>query len=76
MRAGQTTRLDAILVEQVIILEQSVVSASRRREKILEAPASVSVVEDREIRNNPVLNVVDHIQDLPAVDFCKDGHGE
>ncbi len=73
VRAGQTTRLDAILVEQVIILEQSVVSASRRREKILEAPASVSVVEDREIRNNPVLNVVDHIQDLPAVDFAKTG---
>ena len=32
-RAGQTTRLDAVLVEQIIFLAQSVVSASRRQEK-------------------------------------------
>ena len=73
VRAGQTTRLDAVLVEQVIFLGQSVVSASRRQEKILDAPASVSVVEGSEIRNNPVLSLSDHVKNLPAVDIAKRG---
>ncbi len=73
VRAGQTTRLDAALMEQVIFLAQSVVSASRRQEKILDAPASVSVVEGSEIRNNPALSLSDHVKNLPAVDIAKRG---
>ena len=73
VRAGQTTRLDAVLVEQVIFLAQSVVSASRRQEKILDAPASVAVVEGSEIRNNPALSLSDHVKNLPAVDIAKRG---
>lgn len=73
VRQGQTTRLDVILKEQVIFLEKSVVSASRRREKILDAPASVSVVETADIRNNPSMNVADHVKNLPSVDFAKTG---
>ena len=73
VRAGQTTRLDAVLMEQVIFLAQSVVSASRRQEKILDAPASVSVVEGSEIRNNPALSLSDHVKNLPAVDIAKRG---
>ena len=73
VQAGQTTRLDAVLVEQVIFLAQSVVSASRRQEKILDAPASVSVVEGSEIRNNPALSLSDHVKNLPAVDIAKRG---
>ena len=73
VRAGQTTRLDAVLGKQVIFLAQSVVSASRRQEKILDAPASVSVVEGSEIRNNPALSLSDHVKNLPAVDIAKRG---
>ena len=57
----------------IIFLDQNVVSASRRREKVLEAPASVAVVEAKEIRNRPALSVVEHIRDLPAVDFSQTG---
>ena len=71
--AGQEVELDFVLESQIIFLGQSVVSASRRQEKILDAPASVSVVEGSEIRNKPALSVVDHVQDLPAVDFAKTG---
>ena len=39
----------------------------------LDAPASVSVVEGREIRNNPALSVSDHVKNLPAVDIAKRG---
>ena len=44
-----------------------------RQEKILDAPASVSVVEGSEIRNNPALSVADHVKNLPAVDIAKRG---
>ena len=57
----------------IIFLDQNVVSASRRQEKVLEAPASVAIVEAEEIRNRPALSVVEHIRDLPAVDFSQTG---
>ena len=57
----------------IIFLDQNVVSASRRQEKVLEAPASVAVVEAEEIRNRPALSVVEHIRDVPAVDFSQTG---
>lgn len=57
----------------LIFLDQNVVSASRRQEKALEAPASVAVVEAQEIRNRPALSVAEHIRDLPAVDFSQTG---
>ncbi len=70
---GRTTRLEVVLADQVIFLGQSVMSASRRQEKILDAPASVSVVEGSEIRNNPALSVADHVKNLPAADIAKRG---
>ncbi|MDE2999653.1 MAG: TonB-dependent receptor [Gemmatimonadota bacterium] len=73
VQPGRSTTLDVILAEQVIFMEKSVVSASRRREKILDAPASVSVVETADIRNNPSMNVADHVKNLPSVDFAKTG---
>ncbi len=57
----------------IIFLDQNVVSASRRQEKVLEAPASVAIVEAAEIRNRPVLSVAEHIRDLPGVDFSQTG---
>lgn len=57
----------------IIFLDQNVVSASRRQEKVLEAPASVAIVEAEEIRNRPALSVAEHIRDLPAVDFSQTG---
>ena len=57
----------------IIFLDQSVVSASRRQEKVLEAPASVAIVEAEDIRNRPALSVAEHIRDLPAVDFSQTG---
>ncbi len=57
----------------IIFLDQNVVSASRRQEKVLEAPASVAIVEAAEIRNRPALSVAEHIRDLPGVDFSQTG---
>ena len=73
VEAGGTSRIEVVLADQVIYLGQSVVSASRRQEKVLDAPASVSVVEGGEIRNNPALSVSDHVKNLPGVDIAKRG---
>jgi outer membrane receptor for ferrienterochelin and colicins len=70
---GGQLALDLILKDAIIFLDQNVVSASRRQEKILDAPASVAVVEAEDIRSQPTLSVVEHIRDLPAVDFSQTG---
>ena len=67
------TTLDFELEAAVIDLEQSVVSASRRPEKALDAPASISIVEAAEIRARPALSVSEHVRDQPGVDFAKTG---
>ena len=71
--AGKTRSLDIELEDVVIYLEQSVISASRTREKILDAPASVSVIESEEIRSKPVLSISEHVRDLPGIVFAKNG---
>ena len=70
---GQVTRFNANLELSVIDLEQSIVSASRSQEKVLDAPASVSVVEGDEIEARAVLSVSEYIRDQPGVDFAKTG---
>ena len=71
--AGGELDLELVLEAEIIMLGQNVVSASRRQEKILDAPASVSVVEAREIRDRPALSIGEHIRDLPAVDYSQTG---
>ncbi|MBI2503874.1 MAG: TonB-dependent receptor [Candidatus Latescibacteria bacterium] len=71
--AGEELKLDFVLTSTLIVLEQSVISASRTQEKVLEAPASVAVVEAPEIRNRPVLSVSEHIKNVPGVDISRTG---
>ncbi|MFC1527038.1 TonB-dependent receptor domain-containing protein, partial [Candidatus Latescibacterota bacterium] len=71
--AGQTRSMSFELEATVIYLEQSVVSASRTKEKALDAPASIAIVEAAEIRDRPALNVAEQIRDLPGVDYAKNG---
>jgi len=55
------------------ILEQVVTTASRAPEKILDAPASVSVVTEKEIAERPSITVTDHIATLPGIDVARGG---
>ncbi len=73
IRGGQTTTLDVGLAATTLIGEQVVVSASRKQEKLLDAPASISVVELDEIMDRPALSVTDYIKDLGGVDQAKVG---
>ncbi|HIC67970.1 MAG TPA: TonB-dependent receptor, partial [Candidatus Latescibacteria bacterium] len=71
--AGETRDLNFVLEVALIYLEQSVVTASRTQEKALDAPASVAIVEGEEIQDRSVLNVSEHVRDLPGVDYAKNG---
>ena len=61
----------SITMEEKAIFSTKQWFCIKRQEKIINAPASVSVVERKEIQNQPVLSVVEHIRNLPAIDFSK-----
>ena len=61
-----------VLVSE-FIFNPVVISASRRQEKVLDAPAAVSVVEASQIRNRHTLTPRDHLRGLPGVDIGTKG---
>lgn len=61
------------LVPTALRLNPVVVTASRRREKTLDAPASISVVTSRTIRERPALTPADYVRALPGVDVANKG---
>ena len=73
VRGGARTESDFVLAASVLVGQEIVVSASRKREKALDAPASVEVVEMRDIKNSQALSVSEHIKDLSGVDYAKTG---
>lgn len=73
VQGGARTALDFVLAASVLIGQEVVVSASRKREKALDAPASVEVVELRDIKDSQALAVNEHIKDLSGVDYAKTG---
>ena len=72
MFPSTVSALELVMSDEVIFIDQSVVSASRRQEDT-DAPASVSVIDAEDIRTQPVSTVAEHIRDLPAVDFAQTG---
>jgi outer membrane receptor for ferrienterochelin and colicins len=73
VRADQTSRVDAQVAFGNIRLDPLVVSASKRLEKALEAPARVEVVSAREIEARPVTTPVEHLRNVPGVDIASTG---
>lgn len=65
--------LNISLSETAIDMDVMVVTASRTLQKASEAPASVTVVEPREIREAPKTNPVEHIRGLAGVDYAQTG---
>ncbi len=61
------------LTPTAIRIDPVVVTVSRRSEKALEAPASVSVVSSRTIRERPGLTVADYVRTLPGIDVASKG---
>ena len=71
--ADETKSITIALSSKVIQLEQVSVTASRRREKVLETPASVALVGDSEIKDRVTPSVTEHLKSVRAVDVMTAG---
>jgi outer membrane receptor for ferrienterochelin and colicins len=54
-------------------LDQVIVSASKRKERLLDAPASVSVISAEKIQNTAAMTPVDNLKNVPGVDVMPTG---
>ena len=73
--AGAAVVVDFELVESAPILagEYEFVVVGSRKEKVLDAPASVAVVDAAEIKDRLALSISEHVKALPGVDQSKTG---
>ncbi len=73
LEAGESRDIDAELELESESLETVVVSASRQREKILDAPASISVLQPEQIRREVTTSSVEALRSAPGVDMAQTG---
>ncbi len=69
VNAGAAITVDAVL--QIGITETVVVTASRKEETLVNAPAALSVVDDRTIREAPTQNFGDLLRPIPGVNVMQ-----
>jgi len=70
---GGSANLDIPLAVNAIQLNEVVTAASRAPEKIIDAPASVSVIRAQQIEERAAVNVTDHVAALPGIDVARGG---
>ena len=70
---GKTISLDLSLEPEAIEMETYVVTASRRRERVEDAPASISVISKTEIRRESNTNLGDYLKGTKGIDFTQSG---
>jgi outer membrane receptor for ferrienterochelin and colicins len=73
VRDGETTTVDIMTAAAAIQLEQVVTSATGRPDKVVDAPADVSIVTQQAVAARPSLTVADHIKAMPGVDVSTGG---
>ena len=73
LQSDEAKSVEIALFSRVIQLDQVSVTASRREEKVLEAPAAVSVLDDTQIDSRVAVTTTEHFKSLPAVDVFNTG---
>jgi len=63
--------LDILLQPESVGLNAVVISASKKREKLLDAPASVSVINTERIETQIALTSIDYLKTTPGVDIMR-----
>ena len=69
---GQTT-IDHQMQPDEIGLDAVVVSASKRKEKVIDAPASVTILGADKLERTVATTPIDHLNKVPGVDIMKTG---
>ncbi|HEU0014426.1 MAG TPA: TonB-dependent receptor [Longimicrobium sp.] len=73
VNAGQTSRVSVSVGTGNVRLDPVVVSASKRPEKAVDAPARVEVVSEAQIEARPAVTPVEHLRNVPGVDVASTG---
>lgn len=73
LAAGETRTLDMTLSPEGFDLDAVVVTASRRQEKVLDAPASISVLDAREMTQDVSTSSVEALRNTTGVDMAQTG---
>ena len=71
--AGEVAALNVVMTAAPSQLSEVTTTASRRQEKILDAPASVSIVGTEAVQNRPSLSAMDHVRAQPGIDVAQGG---
>ncbi len=71
--AGQTASLSVTMTERSFSLNPITVTASKRVEKALEAPAAIEIVSREDIAERPVVTPSDYVKEKAGVDFVATG---
>ncbi|MEO5580662.1 MAG: TonB-dependent receptor, partial [Gemmatimonadaceae bacterium] len=61
------------LTEAPTQLDKTTITGSRREEKIVDAPTSISVVTAEQVNERPSVNIADHVVAQPGVDVARGG---
>ncbi len=73
LQAGEHLKVNFMLKPEAIWLETFVVTASRRRERIEDAPAAISVITKLDIRRESNTNLGDYMKSMKGVEFTQSG---
>lgn len=73
--AGATTDITIVLRSQALLLNPIVVTASRRQEKALDAPASITTVSAADVARTAATSVADHVRTVTGIDAAQTGIG-
>ena len=71
--SGATATVGIIMPVAPSQLNEVVTTASRAPEKVIDAPASISVVNSQQINERPAISVAEHVAALPGVDVARGG---
>ncbi len=70
---GEIVKADIAMEREAIQMQTYVVTASRRRERVEDAPAAISVITQKEIRRESNTNLGDYLKQVKGVDFTQSG---
>lgn len=73
LEEGATETVNMALSPAAIEYQTYVVTASRRRERVEDAPAAISVITERNIRRESNTNLGDYLKAVKGVDFTQSG---
>lgn len=76
LEVSDTSKLIVTLQQDAQLMDEVVVSTSRKSERIIDAPASVSVISFKSLENKPIENGAKALANLVGVDVAEDNIGQ